>query len=108
MTETKHLSDLEIEALLDDALEGGAAREARGPPAPRGAGPRGDPVFPCRGLPTIPGLEMGFSEKLATQAEGLLLAGEAALQPLLDSADAWLRMAPQWGTLSPALVAGAS
>src|SRR3989304_1328712 len=29
MTEANHLSDLEIEALLDGALEGGAAREAR-------------------------------------------------------------------------------
>src|SRR3970040_2501482 len=37
MTETKHLSDLEIEALLDDALEGGAAREARAPLAACGA-----------------------------------------------------------------------
>jgi len=26
---------------------------------------------------------------------------------LLDSADAWLRLAPQWMTLSPAIVAGA-
>ena len=50
---------------------------------------------------------MGFSETLATQAEGLLLAGEAAQQLLLDSADAWLRIAPQWMTLSPAIVGGA-
>jgi hypothetical protein len=168
MTEAKHLSYLEIEALLDDALEGGVAREARAhlatcgacsrraaaraslfaaletweetPPSrdlspgivqrlshrrmPLGlslatavqaglalliaalAWPLVEPVFSSLRLPTIPGLEMGFSESLATQAEGLLLAGEAALQPLLDSADAWLRMAPQWMTLSPAIVAG--
>jgi hypothetical protein len=168
MTEAKHLSYLEIEALLDDALEGGVAREARAhlaacgacsrraaaraslfaaletweetPPSrdlspgivqrlshrrmPLGlslatavqaglalliaalAWPLVEPVFSSLRLPTIPGFEMGFSESLATQAEGLLLAGEAALQPLLDSADAWLRMAPQWMTLSPAIVAG--
>jgi len=169
MTETKHLSDLEIEALLDEALEAGAAREARAhlaacgacsrrtaararlfaaletweesPPSydltpgivrrlshrrmPLGlslatavqaglalliavlAWPLVAPVFSSLQIPTIPGLELGFSATLAAQAEGLLLASEAALQPLLDSADAWLRMAPQWMTLSPAIVAGA-
>ena len=169
MTETRHVSDLEIEALLDDALEGGAAREARAhlaacgacsrraaaraslfaaletweetPPSrdltpgivqrlshrrmPLGlslatavqagmalliaalAWPLVEPVFSSLRLPTIPGLEMGFSETLTTQAEGLLLAGEAAQQLLLDSADAWLRIAPQWMTLSPAIVGGA-
>src|SRR3972149_4778210 len=40
MTETRHVSDLEIEALLDDALEGGAAREARAHLAACGACPR--------------------------------------------------------------------
>jgi hypothetical protein len=169
MTETNHLSDMEIEALLDDALEGGAAREARvhlaacgvcsrraaaraglfaaletweeTPPSrdltpgivqrlshrrmPLGlslatavqaglalliaalAWPLVEPVFSSLRLPTVPGLEIGFSETLTTQATGLFLAAEAALQPLLDSADAWLRMAPQWMTLSPAIVAGA-
>ena len=169
MTEANHLSDLEIEALLDDALEGGAAREARAhlaacgacsrraaararlfaaletwedtPPSrdltpgivqqlsyrrtPLGlslatavqaglalliaalAWPLVAPVFSSLQLPTIPGLEQGFSETLAVPAEGLLLAADAALQPWLDSADAWLRMAPQWVTLSPAIVAGA-
>jgi hypothetical protein len=71
------------------------------------AWPLVEPVFSSLRLPTVPGLEMGFSETLTTQAEGLFLAAEAALQPLLDSADAWLRMAPQWVTLSPAIVAGA-
>ena len=167
MAEAGHLSDLEIEALLDGALEGGAAREARAhlaacgvcsrraaararlfaaieaweetPPSrdlmpgivqelshrrmPLGlslatavqaglalliavlAWPLVAPAFSSLQLPTIPGLELGFSETLSTQAEELLIAAAAALQPFFDSADSWVRLAPQWMTLSPAIVA---
>ena len=167
--EIVHLSDLEIDALLDMALEGGAAREARAhltacgecsrraaaradlfavletwedsPPSrdlapwvvlrlshrrlPLGltlataaqavlaalivvlAWPLVEPIFSSLQLPTISTLELGLSEALAMQAEGLLVAAEAALQPLLDSLDEWLRVTPEWMTLSPAIVAGA-
>jgi len=40
-------------------------------------------------------------------ADSRRVAAEAALQPLLDSLDEWLRVTPEWMTLSPAIVAGA-
>jgi hypothetical protein len=58
-------------------------------------------------LPLIPGVEGGLTEALAEQAGVLMTAAQGTLQPLLDSADAWLRQAPQLIALSPAVIAGA-
>jgi anti-sigma factor RsiW len=169
MTEAKHLSDLQIQGLLDDALEAGLAREARvhlaacrdcarrleaharlfaaieawgDSPPPRDLAPSivhrlAQPRLPfglrvatavqaalaavilvlawplvggllsSLALTTIPAFEFGFSETLAAQAEGLIVSAEAALQQISVSADAWLRLAPQWMTLWPAIVGGA-
>jgi hypothetical protein len=58
-------------------------------------------------VPAIPGVGLGASEMLTAQLGELVTSSQAALQPLLDAADTWLRLAPQWLALSPAIVAGA-
>jgi hypothetical protein len=167
--DTAHLSDLKIQALLDDALQGETARAARAhlsacadcarrveaqaalfaalesweeSPPPHDLAPwivqrlahRRIPfglsvatavqaglallivvlawplvvdLFSSVPLPTIQGFDLGLSETLAVQAGALVAEAQAAVLPLLDSADAWLRLAPQWMALSPAIVAGA-
>jgi hypothetical protein len=167
--ETKHLSDLEIEALLDEALEGRAGRAAHAhlavcaecerrataradlfaaleswedsPPSrdlapgivrrlsqrriPFGlsvatalqavlalfiaaiAWPLVADLLSSVPLPAIPGAGPGASEILTAQLGELVNSSQAALQPFLDAADAWLRLAPRWMALSPAIVAGA-
>jgi hypothetical protein len=41
------------------------------------------------------------------QLGDLVASSQTVLQPVIDSADAWLNLAPQWMTLAPAIVAGA-
>jgi hypothetical protein len=169
MTEAEHLSDIDIQSLLDEALEPAAARRARQHIAdcegcarrleaqahlfaaieswgvtspdhdltpviverlahrrtPVGlrvataveaglallitllAWPLVGALFTSLQLPTIPGLELGATEELAAQVDAWFAAGEAALQQVSVSIDAWLRLAPQWMALWPAIVAGA-
>lgn len=169
MTEPSHLSDLDIQALLDKALDPREARQARAhlatcgdcarraeahaglfaaieawadsdPPhdlAPgvlRALTQRATPIglrvatvlqaglavlivalawplvaglFASFRLPALPGFDLSFSESISAQAQGAIVAFEAASQQLSVSADTWLRLAPQWATLWPAILAGA-
>jgi hypothetical protein len=177
MTEIAHLSDLEIQGLLDDALRGEGAAAARAhlatcrdctrrvraqsalfaaiesweetPPSrdlapevvrrlsqrriPFGlsvatavqaalalliavlAWPLVAGLFSTVPLPAVPAVDLGALEVLALQLGELVASSQTALQPVIDSADVWLNLAPQWialripegMALAPAIVAGA-